>query len=803
MQSLTYVIGKDKRNLVDDIQNFKIDFKDSNYNWVQARQYEDGMRQVFVTIKNEDSTPFDLTGCNYWFEGILPDGVHKILDAKHGVAIDPVNGQFRFDMPKQAFAIAGSYVQAFFRIVRDGNSVTTLEFDLEVLADKVISGLVPRDYITPFEDLYDQLQQIISNADGDLDTWKQKLTDLFTTLKAQGADTANLLTTLQVQIKQSNLFTKGQMDELLGSLTSFKPMGSNLIDKLNNEFNDRSVNVKWFGALLDGKTDDTAALKAAIASLNDGTNYESGGTVFIPRGILKFTETIYIPQNVRIVGIGQNRYFYDTLSSSMASVLLYSNTDSNTCAISFLGKKERDNTNSSELAILGSDLDNKIYYQTMNSSLEYLTLISENQHALGIDFAGAPSSELYHVTVTGFLVGIIVSACWNSQISKCFIRSHFCGIFSINNVNDVLFDSCYIDMLDEIIPSKDSIVYGIATNSNLGYKLIQTGIANIFGFNSNISHTVIEHSKIGIQIGGGGSFISANSIWLEGNTSNQVVTYGGTFVGDNIYIATSSAEAAFKTNGNHLILKNVLGNYTKLLDDFYKFQGVYSFENVYDGSSMIKKYASNSLPETIYLADSTEAELGLNKYPFDDLNILNANSNMMHRILIGSDFKNGNFKINIENKTLLFTPTGDSATLSCADGLELVRWIKFKNCNVTFENITFNCFLSDKATSTDASYRGFLKFIGKNKITFVNCTFITKANFGIFQQGFNGESTDTELIFDGCSITGDGALGINSLNKDGTVKAELVITNTKKARTVTEFPDDFIISKVGDFKSAS
>ncbi|MGY5246513.1 CotH kinase family protein [Lactiplantibacillus plantarum] len=158
MQSLTYVIGKDKRNLVDDIQNFKIDFDDSNYNWVQARQYENVMRQVFVTVKNEDGTPFDLTGCNYWFEGILPDGVHKILDAQHGVAIDPINGQFRFDMPKQAFAVAGSYVQAFFRIMRDGSNVATLEFDMTVLADKIISGLIPADYITPIEDVMDQAE---------------------------------------------------------------------------------------------------------------------------------------------------------------------------------------------------------------------------------------------------------------------------------------------------------------------------------------------------------------------------------------------------------------------------------------------------------------------------------------------------------------------------------------------------------------------------------------------------------------------------------------------------------------------
>lgn len=202
MQSLTYVIGKDKRNLVDDIQNFKIDFEDSNSNWIQARQYEDGMRQVFVTMKNEDGSPFDLTGCNYWFEGILPDGVHKILDANHGVAIDPVNGQFRFDMPKQAFTLAGSYVQAFFRIMKDGASITTLEFDLQVLADKVISGLVPSDYITPFEDLYNQLNNMGINTQTMLQTIQKEISDL------------------EAKIKQDGLFTQAEADALTQALQS-------------------------------------------------------------------------------------------------------------------------------------------------------------------------------------------------------------------------------------------------------------------------------------------------------------------------------------------------------------------------------------------------------------------------------------------------------------------------------------------------------------------------------------------------------------------------------------------------------
>lgn len=174
MQTLTYVIGKDRRALVDNVQNFTIDFNDAGIkNWVQARQYEDTMRQIFVNVQNEDGTPFDLTNVNPVFEGRLPGGKYAVLDSKHGVVLDPLNGQFRFDMPARAFAIAGSYQQAFFRLYKDGQNITTLEFNLEVLADKVISGIIPSDYITPFEDLYSKLEAILKNAGTDLEKFKE------------------------------------------------------------------------------------------------------------------------------------------------------------------------------------------------------------------------------------------------------------------------------------------------------------------------------------------------------------------------------------------------------------------------------------------------------------------------------------------------------------------------------------------------------------------------------------------------------------------------------------------------------
>ena len=246
MQTLTYVIGKDRRALVDDIQNFTINFNDSGIkNWVQARQYENTMRQVFVNVQNEDGTPYDLTGVNPVFEGRLPGGKYAVLDSKHGVVLDPLNGQFRFDMPARAFAVAGSYQQAFFRLYRDGQNITTLEFNLEVLADKVISGIIPSDYITPFEDLYAKLEAILTKGDADVKKviaeFTEKFNTLFHDLNAQGELTRTMLNTcenrlksLEEKILQQGLFTQAEADEfkkyILGSIVQ-----SDMVDRVINE----------------------------------------------------------------------------------------------------------------------------------------------------------------------------------------------------------------------------------------------------------------------------------------------------------------------------------------------------------------------------------------------------------------------------------------------------------------------------------------------------------------------------------------------------------------------------------------
>lgn len=220
---LTFTLGKDRRELVKDITDFKI--KNQDLQKVQGRQGDSLANQAFVTVKNEDGTPVNLTGCNFIFEGKLPDNIHKILDAKHGVMINAQNGQFRFDFPKPAFAVAGAYVQAFFRIVRNnGDNVALLEFDMEVLADLVITDEIPRNYLTPFEDALTELQDLIAKGGKDFDVamaqWKADFAKLVVEMTST-TDGINLtiseiktqLGTLEDKIKADGLLTLAEFEE--------------------------------------------------------------------------------------------------------------------------------------------------------------------------------------------------------------------------------------------------------------------------------------------------------------------------------------------------------------------------------------------------------------------------------------------------------------------------------------------------------------------------------------------------------------------------------------------------------------
>ncbi|WP_461241221.1 BppU family phage baseplate upper protein [Paucilactobacillus sp. N302-9] len=231
METLRFVIGKDQRVLIqpsDDVTSTAITWT-GKHNFVQARQYDNELRSVMVYITHEDGSAFDLTGMKAIFEGLTPAG-YKIFDDHGFVAVDPSNGQFRYDFPQKAFANSGNYKQSFFRLTLGDKNVSTLEFELNVLSDAIVNGVVASDYISPFEDLYDQLKTIIDNASGDLtkfkDDWNTQIQAAFDKWTGDYQTIENTVTSLQTQIdalaaeiKSNQIVTVPMMQSWIDKIT--------------------------------------------------------------------------------------------------------------------------------------------------------------------------------------------------------------------------------------------------------------------------------------------------------------------------------------------------------------------------------------------------------------------------------------------------------------------------------------------------------------------------------------------------------------------------------------------------------
>lgn len=87
---------------------------------------------------------------------------------------------------------------------------------------------------------------------------------------------------------------------------------------LGDRFSD-TVNVKDFGAVGDGVTDDTAAIQAAIDSII-GVQPTGGGSVYIPKGIYRTSRPIELYSDVRISGAGMTNTYVKPLDSAVFGV---------------------------------------------------------------------------------------------------------------------------------------------------------------------------------------------------------------------------------------------------------------------------------------------------------------------------------------------------------------------------------------------------------------------------------------------------------------------------------------------------
>lgn len=217
-----------------------------------AHRFEDGL------------VPF-LTG----FVGSLDE--NDQVTAETGEAVSYVGtsddivglGRVKMNLPGTMFPQEG-YFYGFLGLQNtDGKRVTTFNIWFRVYNGNPDMFVNKAPFRTELQKFLDELQGRIDDADGTLDAWKKKISDLFQQLSNQGVDTQTMLTTLEQKIKADGLMTladfqkaQKQIDDALSQLAPTTQAVANV----------ENMTVDVDGGVQDPFTTNLSAFKTTINS---------------------------------------------------------------------------------------------------------------------------------------------------------------------------------------------------------------------------------------------------------------------------------------------------------------------------------------------------------------------------------------------------------------------------------------------------------------------------------------------------------------------------------------------------------
>lgn len=370
-------------------------------------------------------------------------------------------------------------------------------------------------------------------------------------------------------------------------------------DKIDEHLKNISVNIKDFGAIGDGVTDDTAAIQAALDSITDG------GTVLIPAGIYKISYSLLVGSNTTLVGQGRKSIIKAELSNTLCATLINKNADS----------------------VGGYDAAENI--ELRNFAIE--------SNASGIEFAHAKDIRIYNIygncntLVWHFidLVGVknvVVKGCTfindssssdliqldtpSAETAAAFLTSTLevkSALVDETSTEDIYISENYLQKNDDdggLITLHRSPVYNIYIENNVleyGYAGVYCQTGNYKNINV-ISNIIRQRDRDEISYGEGASGI------IIGATTVDNVT-----IKDNV-LECCGITAVNVTN--KLIIEN------NKISTYYKHNNISGTGSIYIQNNKIKTYKDTDDIATIYrnvfLIDGTLTSLVIKNNTFDN-----------------------------------------------------------------------------------------------------------------------------------------------------------------------------------------
>lgn len=272
-----------------DLNKYKL------YEKIKAKQGDTKSRFLLFQLL-DGSIPFNLTNRSVRAYMVKPDGKEIFNDL---IINNYSLGYCTLELTNQVLAVSGT-VKIELMVTEEDKKLTSSVFELEVV--KSINSEKSIVSTNEFTALLNGLASL-----SEYDNYKNSVKSM----EINKADKA------KVEEKFGEVY-----EQLIKNATELKltPKTENkpTTQGIWQEFEDRAINVKWFGAVGNAKyfdeatkkfyadakhtipaTDDTEAIRKAIASA-----YQQHIPIFFPRGQYYISDTITIPNYMYIVGVG-------------------------------------------------------------------------------------------------------------------------------------------------------------------------------------------------------------------------------------------------------------------------------------------------------------------------------------------------------------------------------------------------------------------------------------------------------------------------------------------------------------------
>lgn len=301
-------------------------------------------------------------------------------------------------------------------------------------------------------------------------------------------------------------------------------------------------NVQWWGAVGDGVTDDTAAIKSAVLAhkydeLSNKMPRGSFCTIFFPasEGAYIVSDTIYLMPFLRLKGDsafgGSTTHNHKKYASIIGAN--FPNSINYAWVISTENYKTNGDTLDWNSYYTGVDVDSGNVTPCFGACVEDLWIDNINRSNRiygGVRFIAAPESTINNCWVTGFDVSVMFTGSWNirANVSTEAIK---CGVALWGDINGCIING-YQHKITDVSPLPNQVdifeiplstscgvyaQYAQYSSANLISEYFGYGVYNQSEVKASIQNLYTEANNIGIHVG---TLCSAQIDGISGVSNN-------------------------------------------------------------------------------------------------------------------------------------------------------------------------------------------------------------------------------------------------------------------------------------------